>query len=120
MNIAEYRLGNATVASAEDGFSIMESPDRGNKPGMQYDLDLTYVECMYCGRPVMWGKGKTSQLLRSSGFDTSLLDAECMILSEGCSQCKPETPLFHLHMVRVTSFSPQDAILLSADSKGHA
>ncbi len=120
MNTVEYCLGNATVASAEDGFSIRESLERGNKPVLQYDLDLLYVECQYCGKPVIWEKGKTSLLLRGSGIDTSLLDAECMILSEGCPQCRPGTSLFHLYVVRVASFTAQDALLFSADIRGNA
>ena len=116
----EYCLGNVTVASAEDGFSIRENLDCGTKPVMHYDLDLIYVECQYCGKPVIWEKGKTSLLLRASGIDTNLLDAECMILSEGCPQCRPGMALFHLHVVRVTSFTPQDALLLSSENRGNA
>lgn len=118
MNNVEYCLGNVTVASAEDGFSIRENLD-SRKPVIGYDLDLIYVECRFCGKPVLWERGKTSVLLRASGIDTSLLDAECLILSDGCPNCRPGRSPFHLHVVRVTSLTPQDALLLS-DFRGNA
>lgn len=118
MNTVEYCLGNVTVALAEDGFSISENLAR-QKPVIGYDLDLIYVECRLCGNPVLWENGKTSLLLRASGIDTTILDAECLILSEGCPHCRPGDSPFNLHVVRVTSLTPQDALLLSA-FKGHA
>lgn len=117
MNSAEYYLGNAKLA-AEDGFTIRENLE-GRKPAIGYDLDLIYVECRFCGNPVLWERGKTSLLLRASGIDITLLDAECMILSEGCPQCRPSGSPFHMHVVRVTSLTPHDALLLSMN-KGHA
>ena len=118
MSIFEYRLGNVMVASAEDGFSIRENLE-SRKPVMGYDLDLLYVECRLCGKPVLWDKGKTSLLLNASGVDTSMLDAECLLLSEGCPVCHPAGSPFHLQVVRVTSVTPQDFLLLS-DHKGTA
>lgn len=118
MNSVAYCLGNVTVASAEDGFSIRENLDI-HKPVIEYDLDLIYVECRFCGKPVLWERGNTSVLLRASGIDTSLLDAECLILSDGCPNCRPGRSPFHLHVVRVTSLTPQDALLLS-DFRGNA
>ena len=117
MNSAEYYLGNAKLAS-EDGFTIRENLE-GRKPAIGYDLDLLYVECRFCGNPVLWEKGKTSLLLRASGIDTTLLNAECLILSEGCPQCRPGVSPLNLQVVRVTSITPQDTLLLST-KKGHA
>ena len=114
----EFCLGNAMVARAEDGFAVRENLDSPKCP-VGYDLDLLYVECRYCGKPVLWERGQTSVLVNASGIDTTLLDAECLILSDGCPQCRPESALFHLQMVRVTALSPQD-ILLLADTKGSA
>ena len=118
MHNIEFCLGNALVAQAEDGFSIKENLGSRKRP-VGYDLDLLYVECRFCGKPVLWEKGKTSMLVQASGIDTAQLDAECMILSEGCPNCKPETPLFHLQVVRVAALSPQDVLLLS-DHRGNA
>ena len=118
MNTIEFRLGKALVAQVEDGFSIRETLE-SNPRVTGYDLDLLYVECRFCGKPVLWEKGKTSLLVKASGIDVTLLDSECMILSDGCPFCRPDTPLFHLHVVRVTALSPQDIMLLS-DHKGNA
>ena len=123
MNSVAYRLGNALVAQAEDGFSTqegLECPANTAAPVLAgYDLDLLYVECCFCGKPVLWDKGKTSLLVQASGIDTSLLDEECMILSEGCPNCRPETPFFQLRVVRVAALSPHD-LMLFAENRGSA
>jgi hypothetical protein len=114
----EYNLGNALFTQAEDGISITGNlRAKQHRPG--YDLDLLYVECRFCSKPLLWEQGKTSLLLHASGIDTTLLDAECMILSEGCPNCQPNTPSFQLHVVRVAAFSAQDLMLLH-DNKGSA
>lgn len=118
MSIFEYRLDNVMVASGQDGFAIRENLE-SRKPAMGYDLDLIYVECRLCGKPVLWGKGKTSLLLNASGVDTSMLDADCLLLSEGCPCCHPGGSPFHLQVARVTSVTPQDILLLS-NHKGNA
>lgn len=114
----EYCLGNASVAAAEDGFIIRENLRYPAQP-VCYDLDLLYVECRQCGKPVLWEKGKTSLLLHASGIDVTLLDSACMLLADGCPHCRPETSLFHLQVVRVAALSPQDILLLSAQ-RGNA
>jgi len=106
------------VAMAEDGFSIRENLS-SDKPQVGYDFDLLYVECRFCGKPVLWEKGKTRLLINASGIDTDLLDEECLILSEGCPNCRPGIPTFYLQVVRVAALTPQDVLLLS-DHKGHA
>ncbi|MCC8195028.1 MAG: hypothetical protein LIP28_10320 [Deltaproteobacteria bacterium] len=118
MNSAEFYLGNAVVASSGESFAVREYL-QNRQPVIGYDLDLIYVECRLCGKPVLWEKGKTSLLLHASGIDVSLLDSECMILSEGCPQCRPGASPFHLNVVRVTSITPQDVLLLS-ENKGRA
>ena len=118
MNTAEFYLNNTLVSATEDGFVIRENI-QASRPVADYDLDLTYVECRFCGKPVLWEKGKTSLLLRASGIDLSLLDAECLILSDGCPNCQPDASPFHLNVVRVASITPQDILLLS-ESKGRA
>lgn len=118
MNNVEYRLGNALVSRAEDGFAVRKSLESRERPA-SYDLDLLYVECGLCGKPVLWEKGKTNLLVRASGIDVSLLDAECMIMSEGCPVCRPDTPLFHMQVVRVTALTPHDIMLLT-ENRGSA
>lgn len=118
MNTIEYRLGNALVSQAEDGFSIREDLQSRPRPA-SYDLDLLYVECRLCGKPVLWDKGKTGLLVRASGIDVTLLDAECMILSEGCPACRPQIALFHMQVVRVAALTAHDIMLLN-ENKGNA
>lgn len=118
MNTIEYRLGNATAAHAEGGFSITSSL-RGADSSRAYDTDLLYVECRFCGKPLLWEAGKTRLLVRASGIDETCLDAECMIISDGCPNCSPGASLFHMHVVRLTPLAPQDLLLLG-DHKGSA
>ena len=120
MNSVAYRLGNALVAQADNGVSIKDGHTNPAVPVFTgYDLDLLYVECCLCGKPVLWDKGKTRLLIQSSGIDSSILNEECMILSEGCSNCRPETPFFQLQVVRVAALSPHDLMLL-AENRGNA
>lgn len=118
MNGIDFRLGNGQMTVAEKGYSITSRVDRA-KLSEGYDLDLLYVECRFCGKPVLWEKGNTSLLLRASGVDMNALDEACMILSEGCPGCRPDASVFHMHIVRVASFDAEDVLLL-VDSKGNA
>ncbi|GHV53255.1 hypothetical protein FACS1894206_03580 [Deltaproteobacteria bacterium] len=118
MNNIEYRLGNALVSKAEDGFSIRENLQTQTSP-VRYDPDLLYVECRFCGKPVLWEKGKTALLIQASGIDTSMLDAECLILADGCPNCCPRTDRFQLQVVRLAALSPHDILLLS-ENRGTA
>lgn len=118
MHNIEYCLGNAMVAMADNGFAIKKNISPA-KPPAGYDLDLLYVECRFCGKPVLWEHGKTSTLINASGIDVGLLDEECLILSEGCPNCRPDIPSFHLQVVRVAALSAHDLLLLSAQ-RGNA
>lgn len=118
MHTIEYRLGNALVAMADNGFTVRKNL-RPSEPPVGYDLDLLYVECRFCGKPVLWEQGKTSTLVNASGIDVGLLDEECLILSEGCPYCRPDIPSFHLQVVRVAALSAQDLLLLSVQ-RGNA
>lgn len=119
MQNREFFLGKAMVIQGENNFSFSEKLHTQKLPEVAYDLDLLYVECRLCGNPVLWDKGKTSHLIQTSGIDVSMLDSECLILSEGCPQCKPDAGTYHLQMVRVAALSAQDILLLSAQ-KGNA
>ena len=102
--------------SLDGGRLVLVSCDLRDKP---YDIDLLYVECRACGKPVVWEKGKTSALVAASGVDVSLFDAHCMLLSDGCPSCLPDVIHFTLHLVRLTSFfSPE--LLLLGDCRGNA
>lgn len=119
MQHREFFLGKAMVIQGENSFSFSEELHSRDRSRIAYDLDLLYVECRLCGNPVLWDQGKTSHLIHSSGIDTTLLDSECLILSEGCPKCKPDAGTYHLQVVRVAALSAQDILLLSAQ-KGNA
>ena len=114
----EYRLGKASFTPADDGIAVVDILN-GPRTKANYDLDLLYVECRFCGKPLLWEQGRTRRLVLASGIDTSLLDAQCMIVSDGCPTCKPDNHHIQLHVVRLASFTPQDLMLLS-DNRGNA
>ncbi len=109
---AEYRFVPFTPMGADAGALAL-----GRKSA--YDPELLYVECRFCGKPVLWEQGKTRLLITASGLDSDSLDEHCLILSDGCTACRPGNGHFQLHMVRLAVFSPQDILLLS-DGKGNA
>ena len=94
-------------------------PPESATSGPGYHPELLYVECRLCGKPVLWEKGRTRAIVRASGMDMNLLDECCLILSDGCPQCRPGHSGFQLHMVRLTSLSTQDFLLME-DAKGSA
>ena len=117
-NSIEYCLGKAMFSQSDGDISFSKNL-KGKHPKSAYDLDLLYVECRFCGKPVLWEQGKTSLLLQASGIDTTLLDAECMLLADGCPNCQPGKSSFQLHVVRVAAFAPEEAMLLQ-DNRGTA
>lgn len=119
MDNREFFLGKAMVIQGENSFSFSSELYIPEHLKVAYDLDLLYVECRLCGNPVLWDRGKTRHLVHSSGIDTSLLDSECLILSEGCPKCRPDAGIYHLQVVRVAAISAEDILLLSAQ-KGNA
>ncbi len=115
----EYRLGKAAFTPADDGIAVRDTLGGAAQVRVGYDLDLLYVECRLCGKPLLWEQGRTRRLVLASGIDTTQLDAQCMIVSDGCPNCRPDNPHFQLHVVRLASFTAQDLLLLS-ENKGHA
>jgi len=80
-----------------------------------FDLELLYVECAKCGQPVLWNPGDTTKVLTWAGVDTRGLDEKCMIVSEGCPQCRPGQNSFSTQIVRLRSTQDKAA---SLDAKG--
>ena len=79
-----------------------------------YDPELLYVECHVCGRPVLWEKGKTTELLLAAGVDITGLDERCLIVSEGCPSCAPfEKEGYTLAVVRIAGLTPEEAVQMS-------
>ena len=82
--------------------------------GPSYDPELLYVECQICGKPVLWEKGRTTELLIAAGVDVSRLDERCMIVSEGCPSCDPyPREGYTLAVVRLAGLTPEEAIYMS-------
>ncbi len=115
----EYRLGKASFTPADDGIAVRDTVHETPQVRANYDLDLLYVECRLCGKPLLWEVGRTRRLVLASGIDTTLLDAQCMIVSDGCPNCRPDNTHVQLHVVRLATLSPHDLLLLS-EHKGHA
>lgn len=118
MNTAEYYLGKARVALAGNDVSYEKTKETPHAK-KSFDLDMLYVECRCCGNPVLWADGKTSLLLHAADVETSQLDAECLILSDGCPVCRPGFSPYQLQVVRITPLTPKDILLLTA-AKGNA
>ena len=78
-----------------------------------YDPELLYVECRVCGKPVLWDYGKTTELLFSAGVDFTLLDAHCLILSDGCPACQPRPQDgYMLAVVRLAGLGVEEPLRL--------
>lgn len=82
--------------------------------GIPYDPELLYVECHHCGKPVIWEKGRTTELLLAAGVDLSKLDERCLIVSEGCPSCSPlAKDGYTLAVVRIAGLTPEEAVHMS-------
>ncbi len=67
-----------------------------------WDPELIYVECMHCGRPVLWKPGVSTSLILQAGVRPEQLDESCLILSKGCPACQQGKHLFETKVVRLT------------------
>ena len=54
-----------------------------------YDPELMIVECARCGSPILWELGRSTAVLAGVGVDPLELDAHCLLLTDGCPQCRP-------------------------------
>lgn len=84
-----------------------------------YDPELLYVECKFCGRPILWEPGHTTTLLRQSNINPLSVDEHCLILSDGCRECMPDSQGFHLSIIRLATL-PVTAMLLMQKPAGNA
>ena len=53
----------------ENVMKTIAEPLRGPLSHKGYDPELLYVECSQCGSPVMWEKGKATDILGVAGID---------------------------------------------------
>lgn len=68
-----------------------------NKP---FDPTLLYAECRRCGSPVL-GVGNPSEVLLWLGVPLDLLDADCLLLYDGCPNCSPGQTGYESNLVRL-------------------
>lgn len=90
---------------------MRKSSSLGSKavePCPVYDLELLYVECAACGRPVVWETGKTTSLLHEAEINLEELDASCMLLAETCPACHPDLLAVKVQVVRLASAKEDD------------
>jgi len=75
-----------------------ESGNRSSS-NQDFDLEMLYVECSRCGRPLIWEKGTTTFLIQHSGIDRRL-SPDWLMLSKGCPACSPDQDEFVLTLAR--------------------
>ncbi|MFW5734334.1 MAG: hypothetical protein ACOCWR_04660 [Oceanidesulfovibrio sp.] len=73
----------------------------------RFDPELLYVECLRCGRPVLWRPARTRSLIEASGLLPEELDHSFLIGTNGCPVCSPELGSFTTMLVRVESFGKE-------------
>lgn len=79
---------------------VPSTPPKSQKKNA-FDPELMFVECHRCGRPLLWNDGEASQIIDQSGIDVKKLDAQCLILAEGCPQCSPNEGGYMVRVVRL-------------------
>lgn len=77
-------------------------------PGKLLDPELMYVECSLCGEPVIWGPGRTTDIIMSAEIELSRLDDQCMIISHGCPKCAGDEVFYETRIVRVSDIMLPD------------
>ncbi len=81
-----------------------------------YDPEMLFVECAKCGNPIIWEKGRSTEILHSAGIDPLELDAQCLLVTDGCPRCSKDR-LYHVQIFRVQS---EGDGYKSTDKTGHA
>lgn len=80
-----------------------------SKMPKRFDPEMLYIECSFCGRPVMWDEGEATEFIAWSGINAWSLDFGCLILTDGCPSCEPEENSFETYIVRATDSRPSPA-----------
>lgn len=66
----------------------------------RFDPSMLYVECSRCGAPVLWAFDFSEDLLWM-GIPPEILDADCLLLYEGCPNCTPGKQVYEPRFVRL-------------------
>ncbi|MDR2488411.1 MAG: hypothetical protein LBD42_02790 [Desulfovibrio sp.] len=110
----KHTYGNSDNELARQSASGGPCQDAYRLGAPSYDPELLYVECHLCGKPVLWERGKTTELLLAAGVDVSSLDERCLIVSEGCPLCSPFAKEgYTLVVVRIAGLTPEEAVHMS-------
>jgi hypothetical protein len=78
---------------------IKKNAGRKVNSSQDFDLEMLYVECSRCGRPLIWEKGTTTFIIKSSGIEKSL-GSDWVMFSRGCPACSPDNEEFTLTLAR--------------------
>lgn len=68
-------------------------------PAARFDPSLLYAECSRCGAPVLWLANPSEDLLWM-GIPAKSLDADCLLLYEGCPNCSPGKRNYEARFIR--------------------
>lgn len=68
----------------------------------RFDPSLLYGECRRCGAPALWTSNPSEDLLWM-GIPPESLDADCLLLYDGCPNCSPGEPLHEASFVRLNT-----------------
>lgn len=71
-----------------------------NLPQPGYDPEMLFVECSRCGNPIVWEKGRSTQILEGACIDPLELDAHCLLVTDGCPKCSPSN-VYHVQIFRM-------------------
>jgi hypothetical protein len=66
----------------------------------RFDPSLLYAECRCCGSPVLWLSDPSEDLLWM-GIPPDSLDADCLLLYEGCPNCTPGKQEYEPRFIRL-------------------
>lgn len=90
-------------------------------PKTGYDPEMLFVECSRCGNPIVWERGRTTEILDGAGIDALELDSHCLLVTDGCPQCS-SSGAYHIQIFRVAPNSGFDAGMgmgFGVTGKGH-
>ncbi len=65
-----------------------------------YDPEMLFVECAKCSNPIIWEDGRSTEILQSAGIDPLELDAQCLLVTDGCPRCS-SGGRYHVQIYRV-------------------
>ncbi len=103
---------NATHCAKSIALPIPSVP-----PAMGFDPELLFVECSKCGNPIMWEKGRSTEILLTAGVDPLEIDAHCLLVSDGCPRCSRDN-VYHVQIYCVSE--DNNTSILGARTIGHA